>query len=1146
MLSAEELNSLSPEQQKLLRLLLKEDGVDVSKLPICSQSRNHNSPFPATYAQRQLWFLNQLEPASIAYNMLAAFKLTGVLDFLLLERCFKAIIERHETLRTAFATSDNYPVQIILSPQQSSIIEFVDFSHLNDELAQSQIVDLTEKIAHTQFNLQIGPLIKVVVAKKSATENILFVVLHHIIADGWSIHILAQELNSYYQFYSKNIPHALPALAIQYADYAVWQQTILADHCYAQDLNYWQEQLKDPSVLNLPLDYPRSASKTSNGAVLKFTLPAALYEKIKLISKQQDLSLFVFLLTAFQILLHRYSSQEDILLGTVLSTRTRSELENLIGLFSNTIVLRANLSNNPKFSDVVVQNRAIVLKGFEHATLPFEKLVESLPYIRDISQHPFFQVMFVYQDAVVKNEFHIGDIQANQIEIKQRGSKFDLTLFLEEQGQDLEGLFEYNTDLFKPETILGYKEHFLTLLENIVADINKPLSQLDILSSKQQQMFTQWFDTSGTAKNYCVHQLFEAQVELNPNAIAIRYRNDAISYNQLNELANKIAHGLVRLGLASEQPVAVMLETGIMQIAALLAINKAAGVFVCLDANYPVGRMKQILQEVKPSFILTTATCLKKTEQQLLSSQAEEQYEAIIANIVDNDPASLIPKNRYFTADYFKDASVANLNLKIPVSAPVYVVYTSGSTGKPKGILQAQASSSQYMEWQSTQFTIGLGSRMAQWASITYDASYSEIYGALCFGATLCISNEEDRVDPLALVNWLKNEAINVVQLVPSFCKLILELLMSKYPDAKDSGLESLKYMLLAGERLPVALAHTWRDYFNDGAQLYNLYGPSEIVLTTQYATHQLAKNAVTVPIGYPFSGRQILILDAYQCLCPLGVPGEIYIKSPYLTLGYFRQALETAKVYIQNPLHNEYRDLVYKTGDRGLWRTMNEIEFLGRIDNQVKIRGSRVEIGEVEAALIQHPEIEEAAVIVFNDAEEFPYLTAFITGGSNLTTIAVRNYLSEFLPAYMVPSVITMLDKMPRTITGKIDRKMLATTHNVNSTQDLDQSLPSTSLENAIANIWKKLLGLESVGIHANFFDLGGHSLLMVQVQLQLNKLLNREIALVDLFKFPSIYKLAHYLQAGASDKQTDSLAVQKRSQLRQTLMQKRRQKVR
>jgi len=1124
MFTPDEVQTLSREQQELFFLLLQEEGIDAQSFPIISLPKDQRS-YPLSSAQRRIWLLNQLEPKNPAYNMFGALHLNGAVDSAVLAQCFNEVIKRHDILRASFQIENNHPVMMV-DDASFFHLELIDLTHL--QIDESH--EIVQKCIHQEqakvFDLSETGLIRASLLKLTDTNYLLLFTTHHIISDAWSLNLLIKELNHFYQSITNGSRDVLPELPIQYADYAAWQQSVLQSYEFKNSLAYWVQQLQGgDGILNLPMDAIRLPLQSSNGKKQVFTIPVPLTDKIRALGSSTDTSLYMLLLSVFQVLLFRYSNQTNFMIGSVISHRSRRELEALIGLFSNTLVLKTDLSGDPTFQDLLIRTKQVVLGAFQHQAVPFELIVEKLNVKRELSHHPLFQVMFVYEHS--SEYFNIANIEGKKLEIESGYAKFDLTLFMEDNGASLVGTIEYNADLFLPETINSYLESYLALLDQMVIDSNLKISELPLVNERQATKLLSWQDNSGPAKNFCLHQHFEKWADVIPNDIAVSFMGHTISYKQLNQRSNDIAHKLIELGVQKNQPVAIMLEVGIDQIAALLAVCKSGGIFVCLDQQYPKQRLKQILEEVKPSCIIIDNPSHKSHHRNLLSSQEEAGYQSVLFNLSEHGDRSA------------QGDEWSNPNLELLPSDPVYIVYTSGSTGKPKGILQTHGCSSQYMEWQSNQFQIEPKKRMGQWASITYDASYSEIFGALCFGAMLCMAAPLERKDPTAIAYWLDSEQITVIQLVPSFCMLLLQCVIAAYPKRQALFLEKLEYVLLAGERLPIELAREFQAYFNQKTKLYNLYGPSEIVLTTQYLIDDLPPGLNNIPIGTPFVGRQILILDSHNSLCPLRIPGEIYIRSPYLTQGYFRQAEETSKVFIQNPLHNDYPDRVYKTGDRGRWLNEYEIEFLGRNDNQVKIRGSRVEVGEIEAVLLLHEGISESAVIIKRHPDHSIYLVAFISSKIKTDVRLIRDFLVDYLPSYMIPAHIVFLEDFPRTISGKIDRKMLATQYDVSPMISETMAGPENALEKDIAAVWKDLLGMSAVSVNSNFFDLGGHSLLMVQVQLKLNAQLDKNIALIDLFKYPTIHALANFL---SNQTQASVLPVsQQRAALRRQLSNRR-----
>lgn len=1111
MLPPEEFEALSLEQRELLFALLKEKDLDISRLPITARKKGMRVPL--SFAQQRLWFLAQLEPASAAYNMPAALRLVGLLNMDALKQSFNYIVSRHEVLRTTFSVEQGRPVQVI-APTLYIKLPVVDLRHLSQMEQDAEVQQLISAEAQQPFNLSTGPLLRVILLQLGSQEHILLFTMHHIIADGWSLRIFTREMAVLYESFciSKSLP--LPELPVQYADFAYWQEIWVKDEALQKQLAYWKQQLNGAApVLELPIDRSRPSKQSFRGSVRTLRLSEALSKRLKKLSIQEGASLFMTLLAAFKTLLYRYTGQEDIIVGSPIAGRNRCEIEGLIGFFVNTLVFRVNVSGNLTFRQLLGQVREVALGAYSNQEVGFERLVEQLQPERDLSRQPLFQVMFLLQDE--PDKFSLPGLSISVMEVTNELAKFDLTLLVIGQSTDfLEVRMEYNTDLFNAKTIDLMLERFRTLLESIVTDPEQRLSDLKLFEYNKNQLLMPLEDITTYMQEKCLHEMFELQAEQTPDNIAISYKGEQITYKELNEQSNKIAHRLTVLGAVSQRKVAIMLENEPLQIITMLGVFKAGCTFVCLEPNSPTIRLKQVLVEVKPFCLLTKTTCLSEHYKVLQELQYETGYEMMTVDIMNGNGGCPESTNNPYGVTLFESYPTTNLGRTVSVSDPAYIVYTSGSTGKPKGILQSHQSFGQFLEWQSKQFRIQPLERIAQWASTTYDASYCEIFGALCFGATLCIAESSIRGNPAAIVDWLETEKINWIQVVPSFCKYLLQNVKLKKAKGGPNLFQHLKYMLLSGEVLPVELADQWLKQFGESPQLFNLYGPSETVLATYYKVDKVYLNQRSIPLGRAIDGRQILLLDKAKQLCPVGIIGEIWIRSPYLTLGYFQRLEETQKVFAQNPLHNEYPDMVYKTGDLGQWMLDGNIEFLGRIDNQVKIRGNRVELGEIEAILSSHGFIRECAVVIHNYQDMDQRLVAYIAPSENISVSSLRKFLAQTLPNYSIPSAFVFLDALPRTLSGKFDRKALPKPEFHNSEQVDSGGIPRTKTEKIIATLWQEALQLKNVSLHDNFFDLGGHSLLIVQVQQKIEEIFDVNLPVVEIFRYPTVSALAEFLE--------------------------------
>jgi amino acid adenylation domain-containing protein len=652
--------------------------------------------------------------------------------------------------------------------------------------------------------------------------------------------------------------------------------------------------------------------------------------------------------------------------------------------------------------------------------------------------------------------------------------------------------------------------HYLNLLEGVIADETQRISQLPLLDEAERNFILKiWNQVEIERQEQCIHRLFETQVELHPNAPAISFQDEHLTYSELNVRSNRIAHGLHTAGVRRGQRVAIILDHGPLQVVSFLGVLKAGASFVCLDPQHPAARLEQILKEVKAACLLTDSYWAARHRNIIQELQREGDCKLVLLNITNSQVLSIGLSEVYGGLSWLETYPNSNPGVLVEPEDLAYIVYTSGSTGTPKGIMQSHDGFCQFIEWMSRQFAIQSPKRIAQWASTTYDAAYAEIFGALCFGAALCMTTPETKLNPAALVEWLKAEKISLFQTVPSFGRQILDVVAAA-SDEDENPLPHLEYVLLAGETLPVNLARSWLEQFPLQPKLYNLYGPTESVLATFQAVTAVQDEQTSIPIGRAIDGRQIFILDHSRQLCPIGVAGEIYIRSPYLTEGYFGRDEETQKSFVQNPLHDEFPDRVYRTGDLGRWLPEGSLEFFGRTDNQVKIRGIRVELEDIEAALLRHPAVSECAVVAQDYAEGDQRIIAYMPASDELSATILRRFLEESLPDYMMPSAFMFVETLPRTASGKIDRHALPQPDEQLQYASTEFVAPRTSLEEELVGVWKEILRVESIGIQDNFFRLGGHSLLATVVVNKLRQTYGVELRLRSFIESPTVASLA------------------------------------
>ncbi|MDI1443020.1 amino acid adenylation domain-containing protein [Polyangium sp. 6x1] len=1105
---AKRLASLTPAQRELFEQRARQKGLDSSRLQSIQRRPSDGTPALLSFSQERLWFLHQMSVDTTPLNLVFASHLGGTPDVSALERAFSEIVRRHEVLRTRFVLREGVPVQQIDAPLPIEL-------HVErlEGLPGPERERETERMiqeAQRPFDLSRGPLLRAILLRWSANEHTLLFAIHHIAADGWSLGVLVRELAALYEAFATSKPSPLPELPLQFADFAAHQRGRLEGAVLERDLSHWRSRLSGaPPLLELPTDRPRPTLQGSRGGTVTFDIPEALTSALESLARREGATLFMALLAAFDVLLARYSRTEDIVVGTPVANRSRPELEPLIGCFVNALALRADLSGNPSFRALLGRVKDVALDAFAHQELPFERLVEELRPQRDPSHAPIFQVMFVLQNAPLE-ELSLAGLTLRPRDVTPDAVMHDLTLTVRPVGAKLHAWLEYSAELFDRCTIERMAGHLLVLLDAFARCPDEKILDAPLLTEAERRtLLVEWNDTAEYSQERGVHQAFEAWAARAPEAVAVVSETYSLRYGELNARSNQLAHGLCARGLAPRQRIAVMLGHGPAQVPALLGVLKAGAVVVPLDPAHPPERLRHVLEEVAPSLVLVDADSHAHVLSLLDRAGAQGPAAVIDVTGIEVPPGAALPEGAGFQA--FVEMPEHDPEPSTTPADPMYVVYTSGSTGRPKGIVQSHRSFAQFLDWQARRFGIGPSERVAQWAPISYDAGLCELFGALCHGATLCLAPLALRTDPRAALEWVSAERITLLQMVPSFCRHLLDAARS--PGAP--AVPHLARVLLAGEALPVSLARDWLAFFGPRPALFNLYGPSETVLATHYAVERVDPELSTIPIGRAIDGRQILVLDEARRPCPIGIPGEVHVRSAFLTEGYLGRTEETQKAYVQNPLHDHYPDRVYRTGDLARWRPDGTLEFLGRRDHQVKIRGNRVEISEVEGVLAAHPAMRECAVIAHRASETDQRLIAFVVCAPAPSSTEIRQFVAERLPSYMVPAAFVFLDALPRTSTGKIDRKSLEVPSG--ERPDLDRAFvaPRSGFEETIASVWREVLGLERVGVHDNFFDVGGHSLLMVQLRDRLARACGTEIPIIELFRHPTIDALTRYLDA-------------------------------
>ncbi len=1043
--------------------------------------------FPASFAQQRLWFLNQLAPGNPFYNVSTALCLTGSLNLTALEQAFNEIVQRHETLRTTFTLLEGELVQII-APILSLSIPKIDLQNLSQTQQEIAALQLITDAAQSPFDLGAGPLFKVTLLQLGETEHILLLNLHHIVADGWSMGVLIRELGTLYTAFVKNERSPLAALPLQYADFAEWQHQYLQGEVLATQLAYWRQQLNGITAIDLPTDKQRPAIISYQGAKQSIILSPALSKDLKSLSQQQTATLFITLLAAFETLLYRYTGQTDIAIGTPIANRNRSEIEALIGFFVNSLVLRADLSGNPTFQELLHRVKNVAMTAYAHQDLPFEKLVEELHPDRELSRNPLFQVSFSLQNTPVA-ALELPGIAFRAIDFDTGSAKLDLECNLWEDAGSIHGQFIYSTDLFESATIARMAGHFQTLLEAIVANPKQRLSDLALLTAlESHQLLIDWNDTQKDyPQNQCFHQLFEERVDREPNAVAAVFENQQLTYRQLNNKANQLARYLQQLGAQPEVLIGLCVERSLDAIVGILGIIKAGAAYLPLDPNYPQERLNFMLEDAGVSILVT--------QQHLAKNLTPAEYSVVF---LDGE------------REIIARQSPTNLTTNIVPQNLAYVIYTSGSTGKPKAVLIEHRGLYNLGLAQRAAFNLNSNHRVLQFASLSFDASIFEIVMALGSGATLYCARKESLLPGTTLIEFLQDNAITHATFPPS--------LLAVLPSAE---LPALKTLICAGESCSQDVVKRWAF----GRSFFNAYGPTEATVWSSFAEIADCKKPA---IGRPIANTQLYILDEHLQPVPVGIPGELYISGAGLARGYLNRPELTAQRFIPHPFSEKPGERIYKTGDLARYLVDRNIEFLGRTDAQVKIRGYRIELGEIEALLVQHPAVKETAVVAEDDLSGNKRLVACVVPDRDLALnpLELRKFLKEQLPDYMIPQVFVAIAFLPLTPNGKIDRLRLQAPENITSNStDKSCIAPRTPTESTLAQIWSEILNTELVGISDNFFDLGGNSLLAIRLINEINQQFERELPLSALFLHPTIEGLADALDSGTNAREWSPL---------------------
>jgi amino acid adenylation domain-containing protein len=1066
---------------------------------------------PMSFSQQRVWFLHQMGGAASAYNIAGGLRMRGSLSEGALREALKGVVRRHEVLRTSYGEQEGEMVQIVHEDWECDL-RVLDLR--GEENAEQELIGVGRQEAEGGFDLEAGPVMRQVLVRMGEQEHVLVMVVHHIAADGWSIGVLMKEVGALYREEiareSGMEVEGLKEMSLQYGDYAIWQRERLSGEVMEEGMRYWREKLAGAAeVLELPTDRARPVVQSYRGSVEVKEMREGLKEELEEVGRREGATLFMVMLGVFKVLLWRYTGQEDISVGTAIANREVWETEGMIGFFANTLVMRSSVRGEMRVKELLREVREAAVGGYAHQEVPFEKLVEDLHPQRDITRSPIFQVMFVLKNAP-QEQFTLPGLDTELISIENGTSKFDLTLSMEEHDGRLFASAEYNVDLFQAATVKRMLNHLEMLLEGAAADAEQQIADLPMLTVTERIQLTSGWNQ--TRKDYsqpeCLHELFVAQVQRTPDSLAVAFEDQQITYQELNRRANRLAHDLRSQGVAAGALVAVLMERSAEMVIGLLGILKSGGAYLPIDAEYPQARIDFMLRDAQPVAVLTQEVVLEKLSgiSSVLISLDNERREC----------------GEEFEINIESGATGADL---------AYVIYTSGSTGKPKAAMNTHAGICNRLLWMQDEYRLTHGDRALQKTPFSFDVSVWEFFWPLMTGAQLVLASPGRHQDSSYMVNLIKQQRVTTMHFVPSMLQIFIE-----EPDV--SSCDSLRRVICSGEALPLDLQE--RFFSRIDSELHNLYGPTEAAVDVTYWACEPGEKRRSVPIGRPIANTECYVLDSRMGLTPVGAVGELHLGGLGLARGYLGRPELTAEKFIPNAFSDKPGARLYRTGDLARHLDGGEIEYLGRVDNQIKLRGFRIELGEIETRLAEHSQIREAVVIARDLGAGDKRLVAHLVANQEPRPVVseLRVFLKDKLPDFMVPSSFIFHDALPLTPNGKIDRGGLSKMEFVEPKRETPRLAPRNEIERAIAAIWKEVLKVENVDIDDNFFDLGGHSLLIMQIHRRLREQFKRDLSLVDLFRHPTISSLARHLGENAEDQTaTDDGILEKLSQGKQRL---------
>ena len=1098
--------NLSPKKQELLKLLLEEkrrkarraaeEGVS-KEAPRTIPRRSRPSPAPVSFAQQRLWFIDQLDPGTPAFNIPAAVRIRGYLDLTVLEQGLAEIGLRHETLRTSFGAEGGMPVQII-APSAILALPRVDLTALGERRQMAAVQSLITGECQRSFDLNRSPLLRVTLVRLGEDDHVLVVMMHHIIGDVWSVRVLMRELATLCESFATGGTSPLPELPIQYADYAVWQQDELQGETVKRQAEYWRSQLTGmPEELAMPNDHLRPAVQSIWGAKRFLSIDQNVADALRDLGKEESASLFMVLLAAWKAFLARVTGQDDLVIGAPVANRNRSELEGMIGFFVNSLVLRTDLSGDPPFREALRRQREVVLGAFSNQEFPFERLVEMFQPERDMSRNPLFQTDFILQNTP-RSAYRVTGLSFESLPVENGTAQLDMTLDLWEEEDGIGGWLEYDIDLFEASTISRIVASYLSLLEEIVADPDRPLSSFSLLSPPQrQQLLCEHNDTGHQFDLDAVFpELFAGSARRVPEAVAVACGDEYLSYRELDRRAGALAGELRQNGIGTDQVVGLLAPRSPDLLTAMLAVFKAGGAYLPMDPDHPGHRHAQVLEQSRACLVLVAADLAPVLSEgvQSLAEIARPRVRTLEESLAGEPAESAFPDG---------EGSPESL---------AYAIYTSGSTGTPKGVMIHHRGMLNHL-WANIVF-LRMTDRdvLAQTASQCFDISVWQFFAPLLLGGRVEIFRDEITRDPIRMLRHVDRRKVTVFETVPS----LLRIMLSGQGADAPPPLGALRWLLPTGEALPPELAREWFDRY-PAVPMVNAYGPSECSddVTLELLSQPPEQCRAHASIGRPVANLKSYALDRKLTAVPLGVPAELYVGGLGVGRGYMNRPAQTAAVFVPDPFAAEGGARLYRSGDLGRTLPDGRLEFLGRVDFQVKIRGFRIELGEIEAVLLAHAGVGETVALAREDGAGGSLLVAYVVPAGHEVPAAseLRDYLNRRLPEYMVPSALVFLDDMPRSRNGKIDRKALPAPE-ADRSQEVSYVAPRNPIEEVLAGMWEDILEREQVGVESNLFELGAHSLLVTQVVSRIRTTFEVEPPLRSFFEAPTVAGMARTIE--------------------------------